>query len=153
MPKAPSEAQPRRFIRCAIYTRQSVNSTDDLSSCQIQHDACRLYVESQIVHGWKLIPERFDDEGFSGATLGRPALDRLLTFVRRGQVDQIIVHRLDRLSRSVRGYSTLLNEFRELEVGLVVVTAPELGQSAQDNFMLNIFNKTIQRRLAEKFIK
>ena len=138
MPKAPSEAPSRRFIRCAIYTRQSVNSTDDLSSCQIQHDACRLYVESQIVHGWKLIPERFDDEGYSGATLDRPALDRLLGLVRRGQVDQVIVHRLDRLSRSVRGYSALLHEFRELEVGLVVVIAPELGQSAQDNFMLNI---------------
>jgi DNA invertase Pin-like site-specific DNA recombinase len=74
----------------------------------------------------------------SGATLDRPALDRLRALVRRGQVDQVIVHRLDRLSRSVRGYSTLLNEFRELEVGLVVVTAPELGHSAQDNFMLNI---------------
>lgn len=115
-----------------------MNSTDDLSSCQIQHDACRLYVESQTDHGWKLIPERFDDEEYSGATLDRPALDRLLTLVRRGQVDQVIVHRLDRHSRSVRGYSALLHEFRELEVGLVVVTAPELGQSAQDNFMLNI---------------
>ena len=132
------EAPSRRFIRCDIYTRQSVSSTDDLSSCQIQHDACRLYVESQIVHGWKLMPERFDDEGYSRATLDRPALDRLLTLVRRGQADQVIDHRLDRLSRSVRGYSELLHEFRELEAGLVGVIAPELGQLAQDNCMLNI---------------
>jgi DNA invertase Pin-like site-specific DNA recombinase len=62
----------------------------------------------------------------------------LLALIRRGGVDQILVHRLDRLSRSVRHCVTLLNELRHLEVGLVVVTAPELRHSAQDNFMLNI---------------
>ena len=55
MPRAPSEATSRRLIRCAIYTRQSVNSSDDLSSCEVQHDVCRLYVESQSVHGGKMV--------------------------------------------------------------------------------------------------
>ena len=95
-------------------------------------------MESQCALGWVLIPERFDDEGHSGATLDRPALDRLLARVSRGLVDQVMVHRLDRLSRCLRGWVKLLHEFRRLEVGLVVVTAPELGYSAQDSFMLNI---------------
>lgn len=95
-------------------------------------------MQSQREHGWTLLPERFDDDGYSGASLDRPGLNRLLAAVRCGGVDQILIHRLDRLSRSVRHCVTLLDEFRRLEVGLVVVTAPELGHSAQDNFMLNI---------------
>lgn len=138
MPHASGEASHRRPVRCAIYTRQSVSSSDALSSCEVQHEACSLYVQSQREHGWTLLPERFDDDGYSGASLDRPGLNRLLAVVRRGGVDQILIHRLDRLSRSVRHCVTLLDEFRRLEVGLVVVTAPELGHSAQDNFMLNI---------------
>ncbi len=131
-------ASPRRPVRCAIYTRQSVGSSDELSSCEVQYEACRLYLQSQLVHGWTLRTERFDDDGYSGATIDRPALSFLLTLVRRGQIDRILIHRLDRLSRNVRDYSTLLDELRRFEVALVVVTAPELGESAQDNFMLNI---------------
>ena len=95
-------------------------------------------MESQRANGWVLIPERFDDEGYSGATLDRPALDRLLADVGRGLVDQVVVHRLDRLSRSLRDCVKLLHEFRRVDVALVVVTSPELGYSAQDGFMLNI---------------
>ena len=69
--------------------------------------------ESQGGQGWKLIPDRFDDDGYSGATLERPALDRLLALVRNGQVDQVIVHRLDRLSRSVRGFQRLAQKDQE----------------------------------------
>jgi site-specific DNA recombinase len=128
----------RRSVRCAIYTRQSVSSSDSLSSCDVQYEVCRLYLESQRQHGWTLFPDRFDDDGYSGASLDRPALNRLLAHIRRGEVDQIRVHRLDRPSRSIRDSVKLLDDFRRLEVGLVIVTAPELGVSAQDNFMLNI---------------
>jgi hypothetical protein len=78
-----------------------VGSSDTLSSCEIQYEACGLYLQSQRLHGWTLLKERFDDDGYSGATLDRPALNRLLTLVRRGQIDRILVHRLDRLSRGV----------------------------------------------------
>jgi DNA invertase Pin-like site-specific DNA recombinase len=115
-----------------------VKTSDDLSSCRLQRDVCRSYVESQCALGWVLISEPFDDEGYSGATLDRPALDRLLALVNRGLVDQVIVHRLDRLSRSLRDCSKLLHDFRRVDVGLVVATAPKLGYSAQDSFMLNI---------------
>ena len=122
---ASEEALRRRSVRCAIYTRQSVSSSDSLSSCDVQYEACGLYLESQREHGWTLLPDRFDDDGYSGASLDRPALNRLLALIRRGAVDQILVHRLDRLSRSVRHYVTLLDEFRRLEVGLVIVSTPE----------------------------
>lgn len=97
-----------------------------------------MYLESQRELGWTLLPEHFDDNGYSGASLDRPGLSRLFALIRRGGVDQILIHRFDRLSRNVRDCVTVLDELRRLEVGLVVVTAPELGHSAQDNFMLNI---------------
>jgi DNA invertase Pin-like site-specific DNA recombinase len=134
----PLEGPLRRLIRCAIYTRQSVHLSDGLSSCEVQHDACGQYVESQALLGWRLVPERFDDDGFSGATLDRPALNRLVALVRSGEVDQVIVHRLDRLSRSLRGCVALLDELRQQGVDLVVATSPELGHAALDKFMLNI---------------
>jgi hypothetical protein len=107
-------------------------------------------VESQCALGWVLISEPFDDEGYSGATLDRPALDRLVALVNRGLVDQVIVHRLDRLSRSVRDCSKLLHDFRRLDVGLVVATAPELGYSAQDSFMLNNTYQMQKQQKTEK---
>ncbi len=71
-----------RLVRCAIYTRQSVSSDDGLSSCQVQFDACEAFVRSQRAVGWILLPERFDDEGCSGTTTDRPALQRLVALVR-----------------------------------------------------------------------
>ncbi|MCC7156358.1 MAG: recombinase family protein [Bryobacterales bacterium] len=109
MPTASEEASRRRPVRCAIYTRQSVSSSDGLSSCEVQHEACSLYLQSQRGRGWTLLAQRFDDDGHSGASLGRPGLNRLLALVRSGGVDQILIHRLDRLSRSVRHCVTLLN--------------------------------------------
>ena len=64
--------------RCAIYTRQSSNTDTDLTSCQVQFDACRSFLDAHKDNGWMWIGERFDDEGWSGATLDRPALQSLL---------------------------------------------------------------------------
>jgi len=95
-------------------------------------------VRSQQSVGWLLLPERFDDDGYSGATTDRPALEGLLALARDGCVDRVVIHRLDRLARSVLARSELFREFRKFGVGVVVVAAPELGGSAQDGFMLNI---------------
>lgn len=127
-----------RLVRCAIYTRQSVSSDDGLSSCQVQFEPCESFVRSQRSVGWLLLPEQFDDDGYSGATADRPALQRLLALVRARKVDQVVIHRLDRLSRSMRGCASLLEEFRKFGVGLVIVTAQELGHNAHDGFLLNI---------------
>jgi site-specific DNA recombinase len=117
-------------------------------------------MESQCALWWVLIPERFDDEGHSGATLGSRRgtkvcrYYRCLARVSRGLVDQVIVHRLDRLSRSPRGWVKLLHEFRQMDVALVVVTAPELGYSAQDSFMLNILASfaEFEREMSDRYV-
>lgn len=132
------EAPPETPVRCAIYTRQSVDSQDDLSSCQVQFDACCAFVQSQAGAGWVLVEDRFDDEGYSGATLGRPALERLLGVVRSGGVDRVVVYRLDRLSRSLRHFVQLSEELRSHNVALTIVSAPMLGAAALDNMMLNV---------------
>jgi DNA invertase Pin-like site-specific DNA recombinase len=115
-----------------------VSSDDGLSSCQIQFEACDAFVRSQRSDGWVLLEERFEDDGYSGASSDRPALQRLLALARKRQVDRVLLYRLDRLSRSLLGCASMLHEFRECGVGLVIVTAPEIGHTAQDSLMLNI---------------
>ena len=125
---------------CAIYTRQSIDTRSDFTSCQTQFEVCRNYLKSQQWLGWRWIEERFDDEGYSGATLDRPALQRLLEKVRRGEIDRVLVYSLDRLSRNVIDGLQLLQEFRQRGVALVVATYPELGSAAQDNLIINILS-------------
>ncbi|MBW2017483.1 MAG: recombinase family protein [Deltaproteobacteria bacterium] len=106
--------------------------------------------------GWRWVGERFDDEGYSGATLDRPAFQRLLEKVRRGEIHRVLVYSLDRLSRNVIDGLQLLQEFRQRGVALVVVTYPELGSAAQDNLIINILSvfaeferELIRSRIAE----
>ena len=128
----------RQFTVCAIYTRQSASSNDDISSCEIQYQSCAAYVHSMRELGWLLVADRFDDDGYSGATLDRPALTRLRELVGRRAVNAVVIYRMDRLARSLIKSATLLEELRSHGVRLVVVTAPDLGDAAGDNLMLNI---------------
>lgn len=88
--------------------------------------------------GCVVVEERFDDEGYSGTTLDRPALHRLLSVVRSGGIEQLVIHRLDRLSRNLRHFVTLFEELRDHNVTLAIVTAQGLGEAALDKFMLSI---------------
>lgn len=123
------------MVRCLIYTRQSVSTSDELSSCAVQREASSTYAASQ---GWSVVDEQFEDMGFSGATMGRPGIQRLLAYLREHRAERILVHRLDRLSRRVGDCVELFEEFRRHQADLVIVTAPELGHAAQDHFLLNI---------------
>jgi len=89
--------------------------------------------------GYVVVEGRFDDEGYSGSTLDRPALQRLLNVIRSGGIERLVIHRLDRLSRNLRHFTTLFEELREENVALDVVAAPGLGAAALDNLMLSIF--------------
>ncbi len=131
-------APVRTPIRCAIYTRQSVDPRGELSSCQVQFDLCAAYIQSLRSLGYQLIAERFDDEGYSGATLDRPALQRILGLVRAGAIDHLVIYRLDRLSRNLRHFTTLLEELLANNVRLDIVTAAGLGAAATDKLMLSI---------------
>ena len=91
-------------VRCAIYTRKSSEDglEQEFNSLDAQREACAAYVLSQKAEGWVLLPEHYDDGGLSGGTLERPALQKLLQAVDDGLVDQIVVYKIDRLTRSLR---------------------------------------------------
>ena len=100
-------------LRCAVYTRKSTEEGLDkeFNTLDAQRDACEAYVASQRAEGWVLVHDRYDDGGFSGGTLDRPALNRLLADVERGSVDVIVTYKLDRLSRSLTDFVRLMEIF------------------------------------------
>ena len=97
-------------VRCAIYTRKSSEEglEQDFNSLHAQREACAAYVASQKHEGWVLLTEAYDDGGLSGGTLERPALQRLLDDIDAGKVDQIVVYKIDRLTRSLADFAKLV---------------------------------------------
>src|SRR5437667_2685132 len=95
-------ADPSRK-RCAIYTRKSSEEGLEMefNSLEAQRESCEAYVASQRAEGWILVPDRYDDGGFSGGTIDRPALRRLLADIEASKVDVVVVYKIDRLSRSL----------------------------------------------------
>ena len=110
--------------RCAVYCRQSVTRVDgpEFTSCDAQREACQSYVQVHRHEGWTLIPERFDDGGFSGKDTDRPAFQRLLAAVDGGLVDVIVVYKVDRLSRSLLDFARIMDRFDRAGVAFVSVT-------------------------------
>src|SRR5688572_33149771 len=101
-PAAPAQATLVKTVRCAIYTRKSTTEGLDsgFSSLDAQREAGELYVRSQATNGWVALPTRYDDGGFTGGNLERPALARLMEDIERGAVDTVVVAKVDRMSRS-----------------------------------------------------
>lgn len=123
----------------AIYTRQSrAKPNDPFSSCKAQFAACRNLAVQRYGSAWRWIGEPLDDEGISGATTDRPAFERLQHLIRIGSVQAVIVYSLDRVARTMRACMAFLDLLRERQVQLLLVRAPDLGQSATDNFLLNL---------------
>ena len=120
-----------------IYTRQSVRTEGDLTSCEVQREMCLRFAKPR---GLRVSSERFDDEGISGATLERPALRRLLSLVRTGAIGGMVVQRLDRLSRRVNDCAALLEELKTHNVRLFIAAMPELTGGAVDTLMLNVLS-------------
>jgi site-specific DNA recombinase len=91
----------RKIFRCAIYTRKSTEHNLDLefNSLDAQREACEAYFKSQAHEGWRLVPDRYDDGGLSGASLDRPALQKLLADVGAGRITIVVVYKVDRLTR------------------------------------------------------
>src|SRR5205807_3069191 len=102
-----------RKLRCAVYTRKSTEEGLDMefNSLDAQREACEAYVASQKAEGWVLVPNRYDDGGFSGGTLERPALKRLLADIEACRVDVVVVYKIDRLSRALMDFAKLVEVF------------------------------------------
>src|SRR5919108_5768713 len=110
--------------RCAIYTRKSTAAglEQDFNSLDAQREACEQYIASRIHAGWYLLPERYDDGGFTGANLERPAFQKLLQDIDAGKIDLVIVYKVDRLSRSLLDFAQVMRRFDQAGVSFVSVT-------------------------------
>ena len=105
--------RPNRVMRCAIYTRVSTDQglEQDFNSLDAQRESSEAYIKSQAHEGWRLVKERYDDGGFSGGSLERPALQKLLADVGEKKIDVIVVYKVDRLSRSLAHFAKLVELF------------------------------------------
>ena len=103
----------RRRLRCAIYTRKSTEEglEQDFNSLDAQREACEAYIQSQGGEGWRLIGARYDDGAYSGGTMERPALQRLLADIDVGKVDTVVVYKVDRLTRSLADFARIVELF------------------------------------------
>ena len=111
-------------VRCAIYTRKSTEEGLDQSfnSLEAQRDAAQAYISSQQAQGWALLPDIYDDGGFTGANMERPALARLLKDIEAGRIDCVVVYKVDRLSRSLLDFARIIGVFEKHGVTFVSVT-------------------------------
>ncbi len=127
-------------VRCAIYTRKSTSEglTHAFTTLDNQRQAAEDYVRSQQHEGWQVIPDRFDDGGFSGANMDRPALQKLLMDIDARKVDAVVVYKLDRLSRSLLDFLTLNRTFEDRGVTIVSVTEPINTKTPMGRAFLNI---------------
>src|SRR6476620_4857480 len=129
-----------KLARCAIYTRKSTEHNLDLafSSLDAQREACEAYIKSQAHEGWRLIPGRYDDGAFSGASLDRPALQQLLADVRASTIDIVLVYKVDRLTRSLADFAKLIELFDVHGVSFVSVTQSFNTSSSMGRLTLNV---------------
>jgi hypothetical protein len=129
-----------RKTRCAIYTRKSTDEGLDkeYNTLDAQRDACAAYIASQRHEGWLPLADRYDDGGFSGATLERPALRRLLADIEAGRVDVVVVYKIDRLSRALMDFAKLVEVFDRHGVTFVSVTQSFNTTTSMGRLTLNI---------------
>jgi DNA invertase Pin-like site-specific DNA recombinase len=129
-----------KTLRCAIYTRKSSDEGLDQSfnSLDAQREAGEAYVRSQAHEGWKLLPTRYDDGGFSGGSMERPGLQQLLTDVAAGLVDVVVVYKIDRLTRSLADFARIVEAFDRREVSFVSVTQAFNTTSSMGRLTLNV---------------
>jgi site-specific DNA recombinase len=135
-PKGPGKTR----LRCAIYTRKSSEEglDQDFNSLDAQRDACEAFVASQKHEGWMALAELYDDGGFSGATMERPAFQRLLADVADGKIDIVVVYKVDRLTRSLSDFAKIVEVFDQRQVSFVSVTQQFNTTSSMGRLTLNI---------------
>src|SRR5882724_11944402 len=126
--------------RCAIYTRKSSEEglEQEFNSLQAQSEACEAYIRSQRHEGWELARTRYDDGGFSGGNIERPALQRLLADIEAGRVDVVVVYKVDRLTRSLADFARLVEIFDAQGVSFVSVTQQFNTTSSMGRLTLNV---------------
>ena len=130
----------QQCVRCAIYTRKSTEEglQQDFNSLDAQRESAEAYIASQRHEGWVCLPTRYDDGGFTGGNLERPALQRLLADIDAGMIDCVIVYKVDRLSRSLMDFSRIMQTFDGHNVSFVSVTQAFNTTHSMGRLTLNI---------------
>ena len=126
--------------RCAIYTRKSTEEglEQEYNTLDAQRDAGEAYIKSQQHEGWVCLPNRYDDGGYTGANMDRPAMRRLVADIEAGRVDCVVVYKVDRLSRSLLDFSRLMETFERHKVSFVSVTQAFNTASSMGRLVLNV---------------
>ncbi len=127
-------------IRCAIYTRKSSDAglQQEFNSLDAQREAGEAYIASQKIEGWVCLPDRYDDGGYTGGNMGRPALQRLMTDIDAGRIDCVVVYKVDRLSRSLMDFARIMETFERHKVSFVSVTQHFNTTHSMGRLTLNI---------------
>lgn len=127
-------------LRCAIYTRKSSEEglEQDFNSLDAQREACEAYVKSQKHEGWELVEKQYNDGGFSGGTMNRPAFIELLKDVEKGEIDVVVVYKVDRLTRSLMDFAKIVDVFDKHETSFVSITQQFNTTTSMGRLTLNI---------------
>ena len=127
-------------LRCAIYTRKSSEEglDQDFNSLDAQFEACAAYIASQRHEGWKLLSKRYDDGGFSGGNVQRPALQALLVDIAAGRIDLVVVYKIDRLTRSLTDFVKMVEVFDRHQTSFVSVTQQFNTTTSMGRLTLNV---------------
>lgn len=132
--------EDKKPLRCAIYTRKSTQEglEQEFNSLDAQREAGEAYIKSQKHENWTLIPKHYDDGGFSGGSMERPALHELIADIKKGLIDVVVVYKVDRLSRSLHDFAKLVEIFEKYNVSFVSVTQQFNTTSSMGRLTLNI---------------
>jgi site-specific DNA recombinase len=128
------------LVRCAIYTRKSTEEglEQEFNSLDAQRESAEAFIRSQTHEGWTCLPERYDDGGFTGGNMERPALKRLLTDIRAGQIDCVVTYKVDRLSRSLLDFAKMMETFERHGVSFVSITQQFNSATSMGRLILNV---------------
>src|SRR5207247_8489426 len=138
--KTPQRPTTLSLVRCAIYTRKSTEEglEQEFNSLDAQREAGEAYVASQKSEGWTCLEARYDDGGFTGGNMERPALKRLLADIEAGLIEAVIVYKVDRLSRSLLDFARMMETFDKWHVSFVSVTQQFNTASSMGRLVLNV---------------
>ena len=131
---------PVATVRCAIYTRKSTEEglDQDFNSLDAQRESGEAFIASQKAEGWQCLPDAYDDGGFTGGNMERPALKRLLADIEAGKVDCVVVYKVDRLSRSLLDFARIMEVFEQQKVSFVSVTQQFNTATSMGRLVLNV---------------
>ncbi len=135
-----STRRPIKRSRCAIYTRKSTEEglEQNFNSLDAQREACAAFIQSQKHEGWTVITREYDDGGYSGGSMERPGLQRLLADIEAGRIDVVVVYKVDRLTRALSDFAKLVEIFDRCGVSFVSITQQFNTTTSMGRLTLNI---------------